>query len=67
MIEGFLSAGEEERLKAEDEAQNGGKVKLAVRKTIQVPRWTAPRRNNGSDHVLCVDDYRRGGADHRIG
>ncbi|KAJ5942248.1 hypothetical protein N7516_002416 [Penicillium verrucosum] len=36
MIEGFLSAGEEERLKAEDEAQNGGKVKLAVRASFTV-------------------------------
>ncbi|KAI3135187.1 hypothetical protein DTO012A7_5600 [Penicillium roqueforti] len=36
MIEGFLTAGEEERLKAEDEAQNGGKVKLAVRASFTV-------------------------------
>ncbi|KAJ5363205.1 Cation efflux protein [Penicillium brevicompactum] len=36
MIEGFLSSGDEERLKAEDEAQNGGKVKLAVRASFAV-------------------------------
>lgn len=36
MIEGFLSSGDEERLKAEDEAQNGGKVKLAVRASFVV-------------------------------
>ncbi|OQE42978.1 hypothetical protein PENCOP_c003G05673 [Penicillium coprophilum] len=36
MIEGFLTAGEEERRKAEDEAQNGGKVKLAVRASFTV-------------------------------
>jgi cation diffusion facilitator family transporter len=36
MIDGFLTASEEERLKAEDEAQNGGKVKLAVRGSFTV-------------------------------
>lgn len=36
MIECFLGASEEERLKAEDEAQNGGKVKLAVRASFTV-------------------------------
>ncbi|CAG7935543.1 unnamed protein product [Penicillium nalgiovense] len=36
MIECFLGASEEERLKAEDEAQNGGKVKLAVRGSFTV-------------------------------
>lgn len=36
MIDGFLGSADEERLKAEDTAENGGKVKLAVRASFVV-------------------------------
>ena len=36
LIDGFLCSGDEERLKALDTAQNGGKVKLAVRASFVV-------------------------------